>query len=148
MGSEEEREVKVVDRRRFTESGDLKRDAPEPPEPEAPKEKERGETPPGPDEPPSKERSTSATDRSDDPPAVMNVDFRHLVDFLAQQAAIVLQGAEGIPANPKQARLFIDLLDVLQDKTKNNLTSEEEALLRDVLFQLRTACVNLSSEGS
>lgn len=147
MGSEEEREVKVVDRRRFTESGDLKQDAPEPSEPEAPKEEGR-ETPSGPGARPSRESPTSTTGRRDEPPAVMGVDFRHLVDFLAQQAAIVLQGAEGIPANPKQARLFIDLLDVLQDKTKNNLTAEEEALLRDVLFQLRTAYVNLSPEGS
>jgi hypothetical protein len=39
------------------------------------------------------------------------------------------------------ARQEIDLLGVLEDKTRGNLTGEEERLLSQVLFDLRTRYV-------
>jgi Domain of unknown function (DUF1844). len=67
-----------------------------------------------------------------------------LVEFLAQQAAVFLSGAQGVPKNPAQAKVFIDLLDVLQEKTKNNLTDTESRELANVLFQLHTLYVQTS----
>ena len=43
--------------------------------------------------------------------------------------------------NILMARHSIDLLTMLEDKTKNGLTSEEEKLLRDVIYELRVKFV-------
>ena len=40
--------------------------------------------------------------------------------------------------NPKQARYLIDVLGILEEKTRGNLSVDEERLLKDVLYQLRT----------
>jgi hypothetical protein len=40
-----------------------------------------------------------------------------------------------------KAKYLIDLLGILQDKTKGNLTSEEEKALEDILFHLRMTYV-------
>jgi hypothetical protein len=40
-------------------------------------------------------------------------------------------------ANFPQARYLIDLLGMLEEKTKGNLVAEEERLLKDTLYQLR-----------
>ena len=40
-------------------------------------------------------------------------------------------------ANLPQAKYLIDLLGVLEEKTKGNLVAEEEKLLTDMLYQLR-----------
>lgn len=40
-------------------------------------------------------------------------------------------------ANLPQAQYLIDLLGVLEEKTKGNLSADEEKLLKDALYQLR-----------
>lgn len=40
-------------------------------------------------------------------------------------------------ANPPQARYLIDLLGIIEEKTKGNLSVDEERLLKDTLYQLR-----------
>jgi hypothetical protein len=49
------------------------------------------------------------------------------------------------PVNLPQAKEIIDLLSVLEEKTKGNLTSEEQTVLRDMLYALRMKYVSLSS---
>ena len=39
--------------------------------------------------------------------------------------------------NLDAARLYIDLLEVLKEKTEGNLGPEEQGLLEDLLYQLR-----------
>jgi len=147
------KKIKVVDRRWFNESGELR--APRPPatgagggetKEERPEEtarpagssgseaRPRGATPQtpgaGPQEGgPGKVRRPSGA------------EFPLIVDLLAQQAAVLLTGAQGIEKNRSQARLFIDLLDILQEKTEGRLAPEEAAYLRDVLAQLQLAFV-------
>lgn len=53
------------------------------------------------------------------------------------------QGA--LPVNLPQAKEIIDLLSVLEEKTKGNLTSEEQTVLRDMLYALRMKYVALAS---
>lgn len=53
------------------------------------------------------------------------------------------QGA--LPVNLPQAKEIIDLLSVLEEKTKGNLTSEEQTVLRDMLYALRMKYVTLAS---
>ena len=50
-----------------------------------------------------------------------------------------------IPVNLPQAKEIIDLLSVLEDKTKGNLTSDEQMVLRDMLYALRMKYVTLAS---
>jgi hypothetical protein len=51
-----------------------------------------------------------------------------------------------LPANLPQAKEIIDLLSVLEDKTKGNLTTEEQAVLRDMLYALRMKYVSLAAK--
>ncbi len=46
-----------------------------------------------------------------------------------------------INKNLEMARQTIDLLGLLEEKTKGNLTEDEERLLKDVLFDLRVKYV-------
>jgi hypothetical protein len=50
-----------------------------------------------------------------------------------------------MPVNLPQAKEIIDLLSVLEDKTKGNLTAEEQTVLRDMLYALRMKYVTLAS---
>ena len=50
-----------------------------------------------------------------------------------------------IPVNLPQAKEIIALLSVLEDKTKGNLTPEEQTVLRDMLYALRMKYVTLAT---
>ena len=69
-------------------------------------------------------------------------DFSFFVTTLALQASIAMGIMEN-PADGKkeenlaQARFLIDTVVLLREKTKGNLTSEESALLENVLYELR-----------
>jgi hypothetical protein len=52
-----------------------------------------------------------------------------------------------MPVNLPQAKEIIDLLSVLETKTKGNLTTEEQAVLRDMLYALRMKYVSLTSKS-
>ncbi len=74
--------------------------------------------------------------------------FLDLIGLLAEPASIYLREAQA--ADPQTAaqslelaRLHIDLLIVLQDKTEGNLSSSEKAMLEDVVYQLRSGYVGL-----
>jgi hypothetical protein len=81
------------------------------------------------------------------PPA----SFEMLVTTFASEAMVAL----GQLPNPftnehtlnwEHARYTIDMLQVLQDKTKGNLSTEEAAMLETLLHQLRLAYVTLQNE--
>ena len=69
-------------------------------------------------------------------------NFGELLNLIAMQAMVGLglvsgPGGERIPPNLEIAKHFVDLLQVLEDKTKNNLTPEEKKLLDQVLYEMR-----------
>jgi hypothetical protein len=75
--------------------------------------------------------------------------FIELVMMQAQQAAMFLgqlPGPEGqkLEANLPYARMFIDQLEMLQEKTRGNLSHEETQVLTSVLSDLRLAFVQVS----
>jgi hypothetical protein len=77
------------------------------------------------------------------------VDVTTLVLSL-QQGAFVMMGLkseEGISTDMRGARVQIDLLAMLQEKTQDNLSDDEEKLLRSVLFELRTAWVEQNNKA-
>ncbi len=79
-------------------------------------------------------------------------DFSQFLLTLAAQAGMLLSG-EGLPegAPPgdalEGARSVIAILDMLKEKTEGRRTSAEEALLDQILFQLRMAYVEKTRAG-
>lgn len=69
-------------------------------------------------------------------------DFSFFITTLAVQASIAL-GAMPNPVtnelevNLSQAKLIIDTLGVLKEKTQGNLNAEEDSLLENMLYELR-----------
>ena len=78
------------------------------------------------------------------PPA----DFNYLIQTFYLQALInigsipnpVTQTSE---ANPELAKFNISMMEILQEKTKGNLTEAEQQLLGDCLHQVRMAFVDI-----
>jgi len=76
--------------------------------------------------------------------------FDMLLTTLATEAMMSL-GQMSIPGQPQpevnlpQAQYVIDLLGVLKEKTAGNLSSEETALLEDLLYQLRMMYVQIDA---
>ena len=78
-------------------------------------------------------------------------DFNFFITTLALQSSISL----GVVANPSnnqkeenlpQAKFIIDTMGMLQEKTKGNLTKEEETLLENVLYELRLQYVSKTQQ--
>ena len=82
-------------------------------------------------------------------------NFTILVSSLSMQAMIAMGKLESPitgkkEENLEQARFLIDTLGILKEKTKGNLTPEEEHFLDDSLFHLRMNYVevqNLKNKG-
>lgn len=129
---------KVVDRRPFAVDGTRREEAPDKEErPAAEPEKPRAA---------GKEARNAADDRIDE-------GFAMLVEFLTNSAFLQLGlGAgptgEPIPVDLESARAMIDLLGVVQDKTKGNLSAAEHKLLGDILFELHTRFVEVQRQAT
>ena len=86
------------------------------------------------------------------PPAsqpLPNADFGTLVSMLATQAMFAMgfirTEKDKEPAvDLNMAKFNIDLLGVLEEKTKGNLSDDEQKMLTDALGQLRTGYVQAS----
>jgi hypothetical protein len=115
--SQSEKSFNVSDRRHFTAEGRPR------------------EVDPGPGE---QQPSASPEDR----PA----EFSHFLLGLAAEAGRLLAG-EGVPEGMPRAevlagaRQIVAILEMLKDKTQGRRTADEEALLAELLFQLRMAYV-------
>ncbi len=164
---------KVIDRRRFAADGS-ERDTDEaaatlappaaqsqPSEEPAPARAQPSPVPPGPEpqaplpqsqpaapEPglaePQGEPYEGTADEANQP------SFATLVLSLSTQALMCLGEIPEAPGSESRqelgaARNIIDLLGVLEQKTKGNLTEDEHALLERVLYDLRMRFVQLSS---
>jgi hypothetical protein len=81
----------------------------------------------------------------------MPVTFASFVISLGS-SSLMLMGEQldpqqpAMPVNLPQAKEIIDLLSVLDVKTKGNLTAEEQTVLRDMLYALRMKYVSLTSK--
>ncbi len=74
--------------------------------------------------------------------------FETLVSYLSTTAMFQLgliagPGGERIPSDMVNAQRTIDLLEVLQEKTRGNLTPQEVRLLDNVIYELRMTFVEL-----
>lgn len=142
----EEPRVKVSDRRRFTAEGQARDPSEIDPEPE-PAKPSATSSPAGnasaAPEPPPRPEPAAATEPPPDTRArgpVPPASFELLVLSLAMQAQMELGlggPQEGHVPDLDIARHTIDLLAILQQKTKGNLTLDEQRLLENTLTELR-----------
>jgi len=135
---EQEQEFKITDKRRFTTEGQSKEWKPD-------EQKE-----PKPDEPPA---SAAAEEVKREEPkreeSHRPIDFTGFVVSLANTALfqlglIKIPGGEETKKDLYGARQTIDLVALLEEKTKGNLTEQEAKILKETLFQLRMAFVESS----
>jgi hypothetical protein len=84
--------------------------------------------------------------------ASVEMDFGGFIVGLYQSALIALGHAEhpelgGGEADLEAARHTIDILRLLQEKTKGNLDQEEERLMKGLLYELKVAFVEATGKG-
>lgn len=125
-------EIKVVDRRRFDDEGEEREDAPEK------EEAAPAEAPPSGQELP----------KGDMPP----VDFITFILSLSQTAFLSLGlgpelgAGQSLPVDLQSARWTIEALEMLREKTKGNLSGEEERIFERLMAELRMAYVQIASQ--
>ncbi|MBI5508680.1 MAG: DUF1844 domain-containing protein [Deltaproteobacteria bacterium] len=76
------------------------------------------------------------------PGPASGIDFMTFVASLATNALAAMGAlpegrAHGVPIDPAMAREYIDIIAMLQEKTRGNLATQEEAALQRLLTELR-----------
>lgn len=136
-----EESFRVIDRRPFTNEGELRQEIVEEQEREArQEEKKQAAAPPAP--PPDASKLAGETPKRS--PA-----FENLIRMLGSNAAMVLGGyadpRTGQPViDPDAARELIDMLDALHEKTKGHLAPEEDNLLLDLSGKLKLTYLEIN----
>lgn len=145
-----ESSFKFVDRRRFDETGEARETtdemrSEEPAKAQAQKvEAPKAESPAAP--------AAAPTDAENVDPTAGPITFSLFLQSLAQQA-IMSMGLIPWPdtgethANFDHARETIDILAILHEKTKGNLTASEQRFFDTVLHELRVTFVELLKGG-
>ncbi|REJ94932.1 MAG: DUF1844 domain-containing protein [Planctomycetota bacterium] len=102
-------------------------------------------------EKPASETRSSAVDIDEErlPPAT----FETMVQMFSTQAMVALgaiaePGSDEPVRRPSLARHFIDMLSVLEEKTKGNLAESEEQLLTSSVHYLRMAFLEQSKQAA
>ena len=131
---------RVIDRRLFTETGELRKEA---------VENERREQEVAAKTEAKQPQATSAAQAAATEPPARSPAFESLIRMLGSNAAMVL-GAYADPrtgepiVDPDAARELIDMLDALHEKTRGNLAPEEETLLADLAGKLKMTYLEIS----
>jgi len=158
---------KVVDRRLFTETGELRKDAVE--QEKRDEEAAKRATAAQPKSSPKSAAGTAAAPATEKLGEAANPDapesqtpeetippsrgFEMLVNFLTQNAAAMLGGM----ADPRTGQAFLDLdgaremidmLDALREKTRGNLGKEDDQLLIEVLGSLKLTYMEVSKAAT
>ena len=141
---QEEKGFVVSDKRLFSPSGERLTDSgpPEPTEPETP-------TLPRQEEPAATQQPQTEAAPQDLPP----VDFAAFVMMLTNNVMVYLgQVPNPLTQQPQvdlaQAQHTIDILMMLREKTRGNLTDEEDRFLQELLPQLQMAYVQARQQGT
>lgn len=124
-GKQPEKGYEVKDKRLFDADGEVRPESSPPPEPETP--------------------AAGATETTDGPSAekpMPPMDFGTFLMSIATAALYHLGDAHAEGEKPPEpnlpmARQTIDILELLKEKTRGNLTKDEEGFLDGVLFDLR-----------
>jgi hypothetical protein len=154
----QEETFKVVDRRLFTESGELRKEVVE----QHNREEEAAKKAVPPAGPPQAKNARVQTAEAPSPVSPDQADanaiqpsrnFQMLVDFLTRNAAAMLGGV----ADPRTGQAFLDLegaremidmLDALREKTRGNLAPADDDLLMEVLGSLKLTFMEVSKAAA
>jgi hypothetical protein len=139
-----EETFRVIDRRPFTNEGELRQEIVEEQEREARQEAKKETAAPAANPAAAPDAKTPAADTPKRSPA-----FENLIRMLGSNAAMVLGGyadpRTGQPViDPDAARELIDMLDALHEKTKGNLAPEEDNLLLDLNGKLKLTYLEIN----
>jgi len=88
-------------------------------------------------------------DANDEKAELPQIDFSTFILSLSHSGFVHLGDAPSPDGQARETNLVlvrqtIDLLDLLSEKTKGNLTGEEERLLSHILYELRMRYVEVS----
>jgi hypothetical protein len=140
-----EESFRVIDRRPFTNDGELRQEVVAEQEREARLEaKKEAAVPASTPQAPAGEDAAPSAETPKRSPA-----FENLIRMLGSNAAMVL-GAYTDPRSgqpvidPDAARELIDMLDALHEKTKGNLAPEEDNLLLDLSGKLKMTYLEIN----
>ncbi len=106
-------------------------------------------TPPTPEAAPAESHQADAHGHAGHLP----VNFSSFVISMGS-SALMLMGEQldpqqpAMPLNLPQAKEIIDLLSMLEEKTRGNLTPDEQVVMKDMLYALRMKFVSLTSGKS
>jgi hypothetical protein len=140
---EHDKGFRIVDRRRFTSEGEVRTDAPaEVPRSEPARPDPRLAPSPTPEVRPRNTPSRDSAAPGRAPASDHTIDFITFAASLATNALAALgalpdEQARGLPKSPELAREYIEIIAMLQEKTRGNLTREEEHALQQLLTELR-----------
>ena len=154
MAEQKDEGFKVVDRRLFTEQGELRQDAVEQErrEEEAATKKAAEQAKSAPAK--GGDGAGGAAEEAEEADAIPpSRSFQLMVDFLTRNAAAMLGGmADPRTGQPfvdiEGAREMIDMLDVLREKTKGNLAKADSDLLVEVLGSLKLSFMEISKAAA
>ena len=145
---------KVVDRRSFSDDGSRRDETAEPKTQPALETQQAAAKPTLVQSEPRQAapRAEEPEPESEDTEESLQEDFASfetLVSYLSTTALFQLgllpgPGGERIPTDFVNARRTIDLLEILQEKTRGNLDQGESSMLETILFDLRMKYVELA----
>jgi len=106
------------------------------------KEKEKAE----------KEQQPTEEPGADERGPLPEANLGSLINMLTTQALFAMgvlqvKGQENHPPDLQMAKYNIDMLGVLEEKTKGNVTAEEAAALKNTVNELRMGFVQIASQG-
>lgn len=149
----QEETFKVIDRRMFTDEGELRQDAVENERREEAAASARQAA-----QPPAKKAAEqpappAETEIPAAPESPASRSFQMLINFLAQNAAAMLGGmADPRTGQPfvdlEGAREVIDMLDALREATRGNLAKADQDLLVDVASSLKLTFMEISKAAA
>jgi hypothetical protein len=162
MAEQEDKPIRVVDRRMFTPDGELRPDfepeeasAPSPPPARPPEPAARISRPGAPaapaapaasagPAPPPEPSEPSPEPGAEEPRGEFTAIVRSLATTAYSALGLLADPTGARHREPAVARQMIDWLTVLESKTRNNLSFEESDFLSRLLYELRLAYVEVT----
>lgn len=140
--------IKIVDKRRFTSSGEVRADAPA--EAPAPAPAPVAAPPRHENRPDPRSSAPAASRSAPESAGHSGMEFLQFIASLATTAMAALgmmpEGHQGrqMQPNPEMALEYIEVIAMLEEKTHGNLTAQEAATLKRLLSDLRMQYVEVT----
>lgn len=158
MPKEKSPEFTVTDKRKFNFDGEVRDDAPAqeaapeppaaPPVASTPKPEPVQQQPPAAQQTPQEPLPDTGYDSEKLQGAFggQKIEFIHLLDMLVQTAMMYAGAMDNGPERRVDIvgmRQMIDMISMLEEKTKGNLNEQEQSILSNTLFQLRMSYMEI-----